>query len=117
LAIIAAGGALVVSTLLAWGHDTRSGSVISVSGLGAIFVDGEEGVASVIEEFNNYGIPGVWAFVVGLIGIVAGAAFLGTRWRSQTALTVAILGGIELLACIADALNVGAMMGNPASGA
>ena len=117
LAIIAAGGVLVVSPLLPWAHDTRSGSVISVSGLGAISVNAEEGVASLIKEFNNYGIPGIWAVLVGLIAIVAGAAFLWTRWRSQTALTVAILGGIGFLACMADAINVGAVMGNPASGA
>ena len=53
--------------------------------------------------------------LVGLIAIVAGAAFLWTRWRSQTALTVAILGGIEFLACMGNVINLGAMMGNPAS--
>ena len=60
--------------------------------------------------------PGIWAFLVGLIAIVAGAAFLWTRWRSHTALTVAILGGIEFLACMGNVVSLGAMMGNPVSG-
>ena len=61
--------------------------------------------------------PGIWAVIVGLIAIVAGAAFLWTQWRSQTALTVAIVGGIELLVCMGNVISVGAMMGNPASSA
>ena len=53
--------------------------------------------------------------LVGLIAVVAGAAFLWTQWRSQTALTVAIVGGIEFLVCMGNVISVGAMMGNPAS--
>ena len=43
LAIIAAGGALVVSTLLAWGHTTASGYAISMSGLGQVSVEATRG--------------------------------------------------------------------------
>jgi hypothetical protein len=47
LSIIAAGGVLVVSTLLAWGHTTSEGLAISMSGLGQVSVKAPKGEESI----------------------------------------------------------------------
>jgi hypothetical protein len=123
VAIVAAGAVLVLSTFLPWGDITSSGYEISMSGLGQVSVQapaGEEGtsafIASQLQDQVGAAVhnPGIWALVVGLITVLAGAAFLRTRWRSQTALTVAVVGGIEFLVCMGNAVNVAAMMGSPA---
>jgi predicted tellurium resistance membrane protein TerC len=99
-----------------------------MSGLGQVFVeppnDGKlPGAATFIADRikedmqSSVHTPGIWALFVGLIAIVAGAAYLWTQWRSQTALTAAIVGGIEFLMCVRNAINVAAMMGNPAGDA
>jgi hypothetical protein len=123
-AIIAGGGALVLSTLFEWGHTTGAGFVISMSGLGQVSVEApgrDEVVAAFIadrlKQESSVHNPGLLALFIGLIAIVAGAAYLWTPWRSQTALTVAIVGGIEFLVGAGNAINVAAMMGNPGGGA
>jgi hypothetical protein len=123
-AIIAAGGALVLSTFLEWGNTTSAGFAISMSGLGQVSVEAPDRngvlaafIADRLQQESSVHTPGVWALLVGLIAIVAGAAYLWTQWRSQTALAVTIVGGIEFLVCVGNAINVAAMMGHPAGDA
>ena len=124
VAIIAAGVVLLLSTFMAWGHTVSAGFRISLSGLGFVSVtapEGDEQVAAFItrqlqdEVSSAAHNPGVWALVVALIVVVAGAAYLWTKWRSQAALTVAVTSAIEFLVCVSNAASVGAMMGYAAS--
>ncbi|WP_237160566.1 hypothetical protein [Mycolicibacter engbaekii] len=60
--------------------------------------------------------PGAWAVIVGLIAIVVGAAYLWTEWRSIAALAAAVLGGLDLLLCLVNVMNVSALFGDSNAG-
>lgn len=115
LAILGAGGALILSTFLEWGRATTPNFTATVSGVGSVSIQAP-GSSRTGETLVTGSAIGAWALVVGLLGVLLGAGFLWTQWRSATALAVAILGGIGFLVCLQRAMTIATIM-KPMTGA
>ncbi|MGV0794366.1 DUF2510 domain-containing protein [Mycolicibacterium sp. XJ1819] len=122
IAIIAAGLALFLSALLEWGSTMVGGYRIAMNGFGQVTVSGPDDVLSSFlrrqlqaDVESAVQSPGVWVAFVGVVSVLAGAAYLWTVWRSHSALAVTILGGIAFLASVGNFVNLAAMMGHTAS--
>lgn len=109
LAILGAGGALVLSTLLEWGRATTSSFTATVSGIGSVSIQAS-GSSRPSDTLIASSAIGGWALILGLLAVVLGAGFLWTQWRSAATLAVAILGGIGFLVCLQKAITIESIM-------
>jgi hypothetical protein len=105
IAMVAAAAVLLLSTFLDWGRASTSNLTVTLSGTGSVTVS-MPGGNSPSSALIAGGAIGVHAIVVSVIAAVAGGAYLWTRWRSYAALAVAVLGGIEFLVCLQNAITI-----------
>lgn len=122
IAIIGVAVALCLSALLEWGSTIVEGYHVSMNGFGRVSVSGPDDFLSNFlrqqlqtQIESAVSSPGLWVAFVGIVSLIAGAAYLWTTWRSPSALIVTILGAIAFLGCVGNLINLAAMMGYTAS--
>jgi hypothetical protein len=108
ITIISIGAVLALSSFADWYSESARSAEYRVNGV--------MGLSYAANEFNyqpmQMGVlhPGVGALLVGLLAVGAGVAFLRTVWRGKIALAIAIVGGIEFLVCLNQAVTASATM-------